>query len=218
MPTAATSMLRCFESELDHRPSDTSSGVSAQCDNIARKHHDITLIMLRRRHHTTSHECGRRRRSTMLLHSRSFCTTSGAGLSRISVQKVSRSICLRSSEVLRHTERLEASGLERGRRDQHCAGLQLGYLAAFEVLLGLRAGSRHDCEELGRRALGRARRIYHDGFGWSRACVWESDRVGDGRDLVIQQLQLLHQGASMAMLAAQSPEHVLRQHRARHCT
>ena len=92
------------------------------------------------------------------------------------------------SDALRHTERLEASGLERGRRDQHCAWLQPGRFADFEVLLGLRAGSRHDCEELGRRALGRARRIYHDGFGWSRACVWEIGKIGDGRDLVIQQL------------------------------
>ena len=61
---------------------------------------------------------------------------------------------LRGSEVLRHTGRLEASGLERQRRDQHCAGLQPGHFAAFEVLLGLRAGSRHDGEELRQRALG----------------------------------------------------------------
>ncbi len=122
------------------------------------------------------------------------------------------------SEVLRHTERLEASGLKRGRRDQHCAGLQPGHFADFEVLLGLQAGSRNDGEELGRRALGRARRIYHDRFGSSRACVWEIGKIGDGRDLVIQQLQLLGQGAFTAMLAAKGREHLLRQHRARHCT
>ncbi len=93
---------------------------------------------------------------------------------------------LRGSEVLRHTQ----SDLKRpvwsveGER-QRCAGLQPGHFAVFEVLLGLLAGSRHDCEELGRRALGRARRIYHDGFGWSRACVREIGKIGDGRDLVI---------------------------------
>jgi hypothetical protein len=90
----------------------------------------------------------------MLLHSRSFCTTSGAGLSRFSVQKVSRNISCGVRKLAPHTERLEATGLERRRRDQHCAGLQLGYFAVFEVLLGLRAGSRHDGKELGRRALG----------------------------------------------------------------
>jgi hypothetical protein len=125
---------------------------------------------------------------------------------------------LQGSEVLRHTGRLEASGLERRRRDQHWAGLQPGHFADFEVLLGLRAGSRHDYEELGRRALGRARRIYHDGIGSSRACVWEIGTVVEGRDLVIQHLQLLDQGASTAMLAAKGREHLLRQHRARHCT
>ena len=114
----------------------------------------------------------------------------------------------------------EASALERGRRGRHsgCAGLYPGRFAVFDVLLGLGAGSRHDCEELGRPALGQARRIYHDGFGWSRACDWESGRVRDGRDLVIQQLQLLSQGASTAILAAKGPERLLRQHRARHCT
>ena len=98
---------------------------------------------------------------------------------------------LRVSEVLRHTPSdLKPLVWSDEGEISEVTGLQPGHFAVFEVLLGLRAGSRHDCQELGRRALGRAHRVYHDAFGSSRACVWESGGVGDGRDLVIQQLQL----------------------------
>ena len=92
IPTAATSILRCFESDLDHRPSDTSSGVSAQCDNIARKHRDIPMILLRQRHHTNSHECGRRRQGTICCTRAHSARPPAPALSRIGVQKVSRNI------------------------------------------------------------------------------------------------------------------------------